>query len=430
MKSLSLSPVIETLMTQPLQLRRFDNRVFGISIILATVGSFVLSIAKILREPDRFQYDLKIYYNAPQVLAQGLDPYKQGDFDYPPIYLQIFRALSGLFTYGQFRWVFVFAQILSFAILLVIWKRSFLKATRLDVFAVFVWLGLYSPMLLDFQAGNVHVFETTLLFFAFFCFLKDRLRSFVFFTVLAASIKITPIFFLILLLLAPNRYGSRYFALGCVGFLAFGSLNLILFPELTKQFISYSIEIINNEQGLINPSSLAFIYETLSGSLAHLGLIPSSILINVIYVAAGIWIFWTISISWTSWRAWRLIKITDEGNNFTRSFLILFSILVYTLVMPRMKDYAYMIAIPSVLLAIERFEISVPRWILFLPLVLLSSGGARPALFQVLWDYYPLFVASFFWYLYVCELEKQSLQPHKFTRESSFELGVEPAPRT
>ena len=202
------------------------------------------------------------------------------------------------------------------------------------------------------------------------------------------------------------------------------------FPDLTKQFISYSIEIIDNEQGLINPSSLAFIYETLSGSLTHLGLIPSSILVNVIYVAAGIWIFWTIWISWTSWRAWRLVKITDEGNNFNRSFLILFSILVYTLVMPRMKDYAYMIAIPSVLFAIERFEISVPRWILFLPLILLSSGGARPALFQVLWDYYPLFVASVFWYLYLRELEKQSVQPRQFTRESSFELGVEPAPRT
>ena len=415
MISLRLSPAIETLMTRALQLRRFDDRVFRISIILATVGSFVLSIARILREPDRFQYDLKIYYNAPLVLAQGLDPYKDGDFDYPPIYLQIFRVLSSLFTYDQFRWLFLFAQILSFAILLVIWKKSFLKATRLDVFAVFVWLGLYSPMLLDFQAGNVAVFETMLLFLAFFCFLKDRLRSFVFLTVLAASIKITPIFFLILLLLAPNRYSLRYFALGCVGFLAFGLLNLILFPDLTKQFISYSIEIITNEQGLINPSSLAFINETLTGSLTHLGLIPSSILVNVIYLAVGIWIFWTIWISWTSWRAWRLVKIVDEGNNFNRSFLILFSILVYTLVMPRMKDYAYMIAIPSVLFAIERFEISVPRWIVFLPLVLLSSGGARPPLFQVLWDYYPLFVASFFWYLYLRELEKQSVQPHQFT---------------
>jgi len=390
-------------MTRALQLRRFDDRIFRILIILAVVGSFVLSIARILHEPSHFQPDLKVFYNSPLLLAQGQDPYDAiiSGFVYPPIYLQIFRVFSSLFTYDQFYWVFLFAKILSFAILLAIWKKSFLKATRLDVFAIFVWLGFYSPVLVDFQAGNVTVFETMVLFLAFLCFLNDRLNLFVFLIFLGASIKITPIFFLILLLAAPTRYSLRYFAFGCVGFLAFALLNLSLFPDLTKQFILEAMNRIT-EPGYFNPSSLAFINDALRSGLNHFRLIPSSSLVNVIYLAVGVWILWT------SWSAWRLVKIVDEGNNYNLSFLVLFSILVYTLIMPRMKDYAYMIAIPSVLFAIERFEILVPRWIAFVPLVLISAA-ARPPIFMILSKYYPLFVAGFFWYMYLRELKKQSV---------------------
>src|SRR5262249_3141655 len=105
------------------------------------------------------------------------------------------------------------------------------------------------------------------------------------------------------------------------------------------------------------------------------------------------------------------VKIVDDGNNYNLSFLILFSILVYTLTMPRMKDYQYMIAIPSVLFAIENFEILIPRWIVFLLLLFIYRGGAYPGppLFRFLPEYYPLFVASFFWYLYLRELKKQSV---------------------
>jgi hypothetical protein len=399
-----LSPAIKTLMTRVLPLRRFDDRVFRTSIILATIASFVVSIARILHESDQYQWDLKVYYNSPLLLAQGQDPYEVVEgFVFPPIYLQIFRAFSSLFTYDQCYWVFLFAKILSFAILLTIWKKYFLKTTPLYVFAAFVWLGFYSTFLIDFRAGNVAVFETMVLFLAFLCFLKDRLRSFVFLIVLAATIKLTPIFFVILLLLAPSRYSLRYFAIGTVGFLSYALLNLFLFPDLTRHFISEALKRITNEAGTPNPSSLAFINQSLRTILAPFSLIPSSMLVNVIYLAVG------ICIVWTSWRAWRLVKMVDDENNFNRLFLILFSILVYTLIMPRMKDYAYMIAIPSVLFAIECFEISVPRWIVFLPLVLISSGDARPPLFRAFADYYPLFVASFFWYFYLRELRKQSL---------------------
>jgi len=133
-------------------------------------------------------------------------------------------------------------------------------------------------------------------------------------------------------------------------------------------------------------------------------LAPNSILVNATYLAVAIWIFCA------SWKSWRLAKVVNEGSNYDLLCLILFSILVYTLTVPRMKDYAYIIAIPSVLFAIEHFKVSVPRWISFLPLVIISYYTIPP-LFRIFLDYYPLFVASFFWYLYSCELEKRSIMP-------------------
>jgi hypothetical protein len=405
MTSSRLPPVIETVISRARPLRRLADDAFRISIIVVTVGSFVLSIVRILRDPDHFQWDLEVYYNSPLLLARGQNPYEDGGivsgFVYSPIHLEIFRVFSSAFTYTQFYWVFLITKIASFAILLAIWKKFFLKETQLHVFAIFVWLGFYSAVFKDFQAGNISIFESTVLFLAFICFLKQRPYSFVFLVVLAASFKITPIFFLILLLLAPNKYSLRCFALGCVGFLAFALLNLILFTDLTKQFISQALKRTTDEPGQYNPSSLSFITDALTTSLNHLGLVPSSMVANVIYLAVGILILWI------SWRSWKIVKVTNEESNYNLSFLILFSVLVYTLTLPRMKDYAYIVAIPSVLFAIEHFEISVPRWVLFLPLVLISHYS-QPPLFRFFWDYYPLFVASFFWYLYLSELKKPS----------------------
>ena len=397
-----LSPAIKTLRKRALQLPRLDDSLFRISIILATVGSFVLSIIRILREPHHgFQWDLGVYYNAPLLLAHGENPYHDGGFVYSPIHLQIFRVLSSLFTYEQFYLVFLLAKILSLAILLVIWKRFFLKRTQLHVFLIFVWLGFYSPVFADLQAGNVSIFESMVLFLAFLCFLQQRLRWFVFLIVVTASIKITPIFFLILLLLVPNRYSVRYFAFGCMGFVAFALLNFIIFPDLTKDFILEAIKRTTNEPGPKNPSSLAFVSDILT-SLAHFGLSPSPLLVNVTYLAVIIWIIWM------SWRSRKFAKVVDEGSEDNHLFLILFLILVYTITMPRMKDYAYIIAIPSVLFAIEDFEISVPRWFLFLPL-LVSHYYTMPPLARIFWNYYPLFVASVFWYFYLRELKKREL---------------------
>jgi hypothetical protein len=391
-------------------------RAFHVFLVVAVLGSFVLSIAKILYEPGQFQWDLKVYYTSPILYAQGLDPYT--DFVFPPLYLVVFKVFSSLFTYDQFYWIFLFLKIASVAILLIIWKTWFLRETSFVIFAIFIWLGFYSTFLMDFQAGNVSSFETTLLFIAFLCFLIDRLVPFVLFVILAASFKLTPILFLLLLLLSSNKHKVWYFAVGCLGFLIFGLLTFVLFPDLTKRFIFEAMKRVSS--GDLHWSSLGLInyffwqyFERFdvrpSNAPTYTAIWPPSwTLVMLIYFV------FAISILWISWRALCAVRTMNENSRNSRLFITLCSILVYTLTMPRMKDYAYMLAIPSILFAVERFEIKFPRWLLFVPLVLISPYGLQPSLFRIIggafWLYYPLLVAFFFWYLYLCEARRRSCE--------------------
>jgi hypothetical protein len=84
----------------------------------------------------------------------------------------------------------------------------------------------------------------------------------------------------------------------------------------------------------------------------------------------------------------------------------MFAILVFVITMPRMKDYAYMVAIPSVLFAVHEFDWNrIPRWVLVLPLVLVPPRAEWPwlfdGIFDLFWSYYPLFFAGLFWFFYV-----------------------------
>src|SRR5262249_42932834 len=154
---------------------------------------------------------------------------------------------------------------------------------------------------------------------------------------------------------SSNEHKVRFFAIGCAGFLMFGLINFSLFPDFTKEFIFQAMER-TTETWYNNPSSFALIKYLLINGFGHFDVEPSSVSVKLIYFG------FATSIIWVSWGTLCAVKSLNEKDQYTRLFLIFFSILVYTLAMPRMKDYAYMLAIPSILFAVERFEIKVPRW--------------------------------------------------------------------
>lgn len=361
------------------------------------VISFILNILEILSQPGAFQWDLNVYYIGPLEFLQGVDPYKISRFVYPPVYLFVFKVFSTWFSYEQFYQVFLFTKTVCFFGLLWIWKTFFFSRVPIGTFMLFIWLGLYATFLLDFQAGNISVFETTLLFLAFICFLKNRLGLFVIFILCVSSLKLTPLFFLILLPLSSKK-NWRLFVLGCLGFLFYGLCNFLIYPELTRTFVAEALSR-TSETGVISPSSFAFMTDAWRSLLSNWPGLPAGIISKTTYLVFVVYVFRR------SWHSWKQSQKKGLQTQNERLFLVLFSILVYTVTMPRMKDYAYMIAIPSLLHAVYEHHFRIPRWVLFIPLIIIPTTTTQPlvfqAVFQQFWTYYPLLLATLFWSFYL-----------------------------
>ena len=380
------------------------KKYFGQTVlILLPIISFFLCIWEIFQNPDKFQWDLSVYYQSPLALQAGSNPYEVASFVYPPLYLPLFKLFSTFFSLGQFYNIFLTAKIICFFILVTLWRKEFLPKIRSEVFFLFIWLSLYAAFSLDFQAGNISIFEALLIFIGFHYYMKMHFRTFSFFILVAASLKMTPLLFLLLLFINPSKKKTSAFFIGLGGFVLYGVINYIIYPDLSLSFLSQAVHRTTNEAGYINPSSYAFFTETF-GSLAkffQLNEVPLITPMAYVSLVTGVLI--------RSQKAWGK-KRTSEDSKSTDRLLILFSILIYALVMPRMKDYAYILMIPSVLFIFVSFDFRVfPRWIfLALPLLIVPTTRIPPlfrGFYTEFWEYYPLAIVLISWWLFILKIE-------------------------
>ena len=85
--------------------------------------------------------------------------------------------------------------------------------------------------------------------------------------------------------------------------------------------------------------------------------------------------------------------------------LFLFCV-AYALITPRIKDYSYMLLIVPSFFAIKR-AVDVKAYPLFLIMFMLSAKYLELPVYRVImgdvvWEYYPLFIAYATWLLLVC----------------------------
>ena len=372
-------------------------------LIFLPIVSFALCIWEIFQNPDKFQWDLSVYYQSAIAWQAGSNPYETIGFVYPPVYLMFFKICSSIWTLPQFYNLFLATKVLCFFALVVLWRKEFLPKIKSEVFFLFIWLALYSAFSLDFQAGNISVFETLLVFLGFHFYMRGRFRIFTGLIFLAASFKMTPLLFLLLLLINPSAKKRSAFFMGLLGFSLYALLNYILYPELSFSFVSQAIHRTTNEAGYINPSSYAFF----TGTFANLA---QFFKINEIpLIAPMAYVSFLTAIYMRSLKAWNK-KRSSEDSKSTDRLLILFSVLIYALVMPRMKDYAYILMIPSVFFIFVSFDFRVfPRWIfLALPLLIVPTTRIPPlfrGFYTEFWEYYPLVIVLISWWLFILKIE-------------------------
>jgi hypothetical protein len=191
-----------------------------------------------------------------------------------------------------------------------------------------------SAVLVDVTSGNIAIFEQLLLWLGFAALLSRRWWTFATLVVVAAQAKLTPVFFLGLLLVIDERPRWSPFIGGSLLFVLGLGANALLLPGQTREFLA-SITALG-ERGWGDPSTLG-VMEDLVDQLRGLRLPLPAVTAHLLYLAAVATIFW-LTVRW--WRARRAAGTSDP------LLVVLVTLAVYALVMPRMKDYSYVALLP------------------------------------------------------------------------------------
>jgi hypothetical protein len=300
----------------------------------------VAALWQILGKLHVYQWDVGVYWWGGRAFAHGASPYgaipgqpEYLHFVYPPLLAALFSPLAPL-KLSAAKVVWLALKLIAFWGTVRIWRRA-IGVERIAVPPLFFFTFAFgSAVLVDVTAGNIAIFEQCILWLGFAALLAGRRWVFVLCVVLAAQFKLTPVFFLGLLLVIDERPRWAHFLGGTALFVAVTGANVVLLPDQTREFLSGVSAL--NERGWGDPSTLG-VMQDLVDQLRGLRVPLPLATAYVLYLSAVTAVL-VHTVRW--WRAQRAAGTLD------RTLVVLVTLAVYALVMPRMKDYSYVALLP------------------------------------------------------------------------------------
>jgi hypothetical protein len=287
-----------------------------------------------------YQWDALVYWWGGRAFAQGHSPYgpipgqpEYLHFVYPPLVAAAFAPLS-LLNVSATKVLWITLKAVAFLGTVRLWRRRLAIEQAAVPPLFFFTFAFGSAVLVDFTAGNIAVFEQALLWMAFAALLSRRWWIFALLVVVAAQAKLTPVFFLGLLLVIDDRPRWTPFVGGSVLFAMAVAANVFLLPDQTREFLR-SVSALG-ERGWGDPSMLG-VMEDLVDQLRGLRLPIPLMTAGALYLTAVAAVLGH-TVRW--WRASREMATRDPV------LVVLVTLAVYALVMPRMKDYSYVALLP------------------------------------------------------------------------------------
>ena len=243
------------------------KKIFGIVGLVFLVVYFITMVLHISANFDQYQWDFRTHRKAGEIFASNLDPYDSSIlfpqaqttflYNYPPVTLYFYKFFAQ-FDYKTAFHIFLIAKCVLLIGLIYFWKREFLKTNTYALFCLFCLLAFNSAVYRDLIAGNINLVEQVLLWLAFFFYIKHRLILFCTFCLLAASFKMTPSFFLVLLLLADDKRKYRYFVCAGFAFFAYLLVQYFIVPDMFISAIQNAFAVVS-ERGTIVPSTFTLL---------------------------------------------------------------------------------------------------------------------------------------------------------------------------
>ena len=297
--------------------------------------------------------------------------------------------------------IFLIGKFILLVGLVYFWKREFLKEDSGPLFYVFCLLAFNSTVFLDMIAGNINLVQQAMLWLGFSFYVKGRYKLFCLFILLAASFKMTPIFFLILMLLPDDKNKYKYFFGAGAVFLSYLLIQYIIVPDLFTGFIKNAL-IVVGESGDVVPSTNKLIAAILELIAPLTGLTVTEPL------GSGIFIIVAAAVVFFSYKACLRIKHTGADK---RAMLEVFVVcLVYALIHPRFKDYGYiLLLVPSyyIIIHMRHTKLAPLLFIMFI----MSNRMMLPiaaSIYDIVWNFYPLMVAYCVWGIFLNEIFSQN----------------------
>jgi len=382
------------------------RKIIGIAVTILLLAYFITLILHVSAHDDQYLWDFRTHREAGKIMASGSNPYDANIlfpkartrflYTYPPVTLY-FYSLLALPDYKTAFRIFLVAKFILLIGLVYFWKREFFKEDGGTLFYIFCLLAFNSTIFLDMIAGNINLVQQALLWLGFSFYIKGRYTLFCLFTLIAASFKMTPIFFLVLMLLADDENKYKYFFGAGAVFLAYLLIQYLVVPDLFTGFIKNALVVVGESGGVVPSTNklITAIFEVISKitgmTLPHA--LQSAIFI---LIAAAVVFF--------SYKACMRLKYTHMEN---RAMLEVFVVcLAYALIHPRFKDYGYILLLVPSYYIIKNIHYTKIAPFLFI-LFIMSNRMLLPmvsSVYDIIWAYFPLMVAYGVWGIYLYEI--------------------------
>jgi len=269
--------------------------------------------------------------------------------------------------------IFLITKFLFLIGLFLIWFKLFKNLSSSYLFTIFILLGFNSCIYLDIKHGNISIYEQFFIWLGIYFFIQKKYLFFSLFIIITSLFKILPI--LLLLIYFSNGFKNNIKKI-VYSFIAFLFLQLLLFLIARDYYFSFIEANPSNEiGGSHEPTSYKFF-------------------LNVIKSLGGNnFIFMLISLLW--FLMITLLTFFNLGKNTENQWAKLFIIIVvYALIVPRMKSYSFILLLPAAYYFIT--QISNKYWILFL-FVIFSENLISKFVPHIFSEYYFFFITFVLW---------------------------------
>lgn len=372
-------------------------------IILITVYC-ISSVLEIAAQKESFQWDFELYYTAAKDMLSGNNPYAQGLYVvrgnyfpccYPPLALYFFGIFTN-FDYKTAYGIFFLFQVAILISIVLLWKNKILDKKPGLLFYVLSIMAFNGAIYLTFRSGNICFFEQFLIWIGFYYFINKKYNYFILAITMAAQFKLVPIIFLFLMLVSENKGKFKRLLLSFVPFGAIMLAQYLIMPVYFNGFIKNILMLKGEAGGIMSPSTFSLIQEIFRPENNPLPVLNIEKLHIIVYSAV------VLLILFASYHAFkRLNKLELAGKERWQIFL---SVIIYVLISMRFKDYSYLILIVPAYFILDK--ISDLKGYLFLAILLVLSAKYETLpylanIFNLLWSYYPLFLAYLLYLIYV-----------------------------